>query len=41
MFPQPAHLSHVLLAAHGVDDAAGTEKQTGLEKSVGEKKEET
>ena len=31
---EPAHLPHVLLAAHGVDDAAGAEEEQRLEEGV-------
>ena len=34
---EAAHLAHILLAAHGVDHAARTQEQTGLEKGVGKK----
>src|SRR4029077_12891524 len=34
------HALHVLLAAHGVDDAAGSEEEQGFEKSVGHQVED-
>ena len=35
LLPKTAHLSHVELAAHGVHDAAGPEKEETLEEGVG------
>ena len=34
LFPQATHAAHVLLAAHGVNHAAGREEEQGLEKRV-------
>ena len=38
--PQPAHLAHVLLARHGMDDAAGAEEQQRFEEGMGEEVED-
>src|SRR4029077_2451291 len=35
LFVEAAHFADVLLAGHGVDDAAGAEEQEGLEEGVG------
>ena len=35
LLAQPAHLAHVLLAAHRVDHRAGAQEQAGLEERVG------
>src|SRR3990170_8866102 len=39
MAPEPAHLPHVLFPAEGMDDAAGAEKEAGLEKGMGHEME--
>src|SRR6266852_6727641 len=39
-FAEAAHALHVLLAADGVNDAAGSEKEHGLEESVGHEVED-
>ena len=37
---ETAHFAHVLFAAEGMNDAAGAEKQTGFEKSMGKHMED-
>ena len=40
LFAQAAHLRHFLLAAHGVNHAAGREEQQALEERVGHQMED-
>ena len=40
LLAQPAHLAHVLLAAHGVDHRARAEEQQALEEAVREQVED-
>src|SRR5208337_3756804 len=41
VFPEAAHVAHILLAVHAVDYRAGSQEEEGLEKGVGHEMEDT